>query len=214
MEKQFWFERWENQDIGFHESTVNQYLKKYIQRICPMGGHVFVPLCGKTLDIGWLLDNGYKVTGVELSSKAIDALFSQLQRTPDIKTMGKFIAYSAPGITIYEGDIFDLKQIHLLDVDCVYDRASLVALPEDLRTRYTFHLPTISNYAAQLLITLNYDVSLMKGPPFAITTDDVKRYYSHAYSLTKLETSILPEKLKGKCTVESTAWLITKREGQ
>ncbi|MCW8108529.1 thiopurine S-methyltransferase [Alteromonas ponticola] len=212
MEKQFWIERWESEEIAFHEDTVNTRLIKYIQRICPMGGHVFVPLCGKTLDIGWLLENGYTVTAVELSRKAIEALFAQLQLTPTITTMGKFVAYSAPAITVYEGDFFDLKQIHLLDVDCIYDRASLVALPPELRNRYIQHLPVISSYASQLLITVDYDRSLMDGPPFAITGEDIRSYYAPSFSITALETSALPAKLKGKCEATSSAWLLTKRE--
>ncbi len=211
MDKKFWFDRWEKQDIGFHEDTVNSRLKKFIQRICPLGGHVFVPLCGKTLDIGWLLDNGYKVTGVELSRTAIQALFNQLELTPQVTNVGKFVMYSAANITIYEGDFFDLTQIHLLDIDCVYDRASLVALPSALRERYVKHLPEVSDFAPQLLITLEYDESRLDGPPFAITKHDVHAYYGHAFSLKELDRSTLPEKLKGVCEATSTAWLITKK---
>ncbi len=211
MDKEFWFERWQKQEIGFHENKVNARLKKFIQRICPLGGHVFVPLCGKTLDIGWLLKSGYKVTGVELSRTAILALFEQLELTPALTTVGKFVMYSARNITIYEGDFFDLQQIHLLDIDCVYDRASLVALPPDLRERYVKHLPEVSDYTPQLLITLDYDSSLLAGPPFAIKKKDVYAYYGQAFSLKILESEILPEKLKGKCEATSTAWLLTKK---
>jgi Thiopurine S-methyltransferase (TPMT). len=34
---------------------------------------VLVPLCGKSLDMDWLLDAGYKVFGIELSNIAIQA---------------------------------------------------------------------------------------------------------------------------------------------
>jgi thiopurine S-methyltransferase len=39
---------------------------------------VFLPLCGKTLDIHWLLSNGYPVAGSELGEVAVKQLFSEL----------------------------------------------------------------------------------------------------------------------------------------
>ncbi|MCW8092206.1 thiopurine S-methyltransferase [Alteromonas sp. ASW11-130] len=212
MDKQFWYDRWEKEEIAFHEDTVNPRLTKYIQRISPMGGHVFVPLCGKTLDIGWLLENGYKVTGVELSRTAIDSLFEQLRLSPKVRDMGKFVVHSAAGITIYEGDFFDLKQIHLLEIDCVYDRASLVALPQGLRKQYVTLLPQITSHAPQLLITLHYDITQMDGPPFAITSEDIRTYYQQLFTLTRVETVNMPNKLKGKCEATSTTWLLTKKD--
>jgi hypothetical protein len=38
----------------------------------PEGGRVFLPLCGKTLDIHWLLTGGYRVSGAELRKIAIE----------------------------------------------------------------------------------------------------------------------------------------------
>ena len=66
MEAEFWHERWREQRIGFHLEKVNPTLLRHWPVLNPApGSRVFVPLCGKTLDIGWLLDQGHKVCGID-----------------------------------------------------------------------------------------------------------------------------------------------------
>lgn len=60
METSFWHRRWLNNEIGFHQSEVNPFLLEHFSALqLPPGRRVFVPLCGKTLDIGRLLSQGY-----------------------------------------------------------------------------------------------------------------------------------------------------------
>ena len=62
MEHDFWHDRWESNRIGFHESAPNPLLTEHFPALSvPNSGRVFVPLCGKTLDIGWLLSQGQRV---------------------------------------------------------------------------------------------------------------------------------------------------------
>lgn len=49
---------------------------------------VFVPLCGKSLDIGYLASLGYRVVGVELSELAVEQLFRSLGITPQVTREG------------------------------------------------------------------------------------------------------------------------------
>src|SRR5690606_15848969 len=93
------------------------------------GSRLFLPLCGKTRDIAWLLEGGYRVAGVELSEVAIGVLFEELDLEPAIERSGNLLCYSGPGIDIHVGDIFELTAAQLGDVQAIYDRAALVALP-------------------------------------------------------------------------------------
>ncbi len=55
MDPDFWHERWKNQDIGFHQPDFHALLQKYWPRLeIPAAAPVFVPLCGKSLDMVWL----------------------------------------------------------------------------------------------------------------------------------------------------------------
>src|SRR5438552_2359464 len=109
MEASFWLQRWEKNEIGFHESETNPALVKYFKELSLVkGSRVFLPLCGKTLDIAWLLSNGYRVAGAELSEVAIEQLFMGLDIKPRISGLGKVDHYGAKNLDIYVGNIFDL----------------------------------------------------------------------------------------------------------
>ena len=50
-----WESRWQEDRIGFHLKEVNPYLIKFSDQLLLQNpDRVFVPLCGKTLDLCWL----------------------------------------------------------------------------------------------------------------------------------------------------------------
>ena len=209
MEKSFWRQKWEENNIAFHASEVNPLLVKYFKQLSlANGSRIFLPLCGKTLDIPWLLSNGYRVAGAELSKIAIEQLFVELGVKPKISQVGELAHYSAPNIDIFGGDIFHLSSKILGLVDAIYDRAALVALPEEMRDRYTAHLMEITHKAPQLLICYEYDQSLMEGPPFSVSNEEVNRHYSGSYQLTSLASANVPGGLKGNYAVKENVWLL------
>ena len=212
MDAQFWLERWEENKIGFHEGEANAFLVKYVERLAiSAGSRIFLPLCGKTRDIAWLLSRGYRVAGAELSPLAIEQLFNELGTEAAQSEAGKLKRWSAEGIDIFVGDIFDLSGDALGPVDAVYDRAALVALPEEMRKRYTSHLMEITGLAPQLLITFDYDQNQMEGPPFSIPAAEVERLYRDRYDITKLESRDVAGGLKGQCPATENAWLLSKK---
>ncbi len=209
MQASFWHQRWEENDIGFHESEANSLLRRYFENLnLAKGSRVFLPLCGKTQDLAWLLANGYRVVGAELSELAISQLFREIGIEPAVSRIGALIHYQATDIDIFVGDIFDLSTATLGPVDAVYDRAALVALPENMRNRYTTHLMKITDTAPQLLICYEYDQRQMDGPPFSITTEEVRRHYGDSYHVTLVESQRVPGDLKGQVAAMETAWLL------
>jgi thiopurine S-methyltransferase len=209
MDASFWHQRWEKNDVAFHESEANPLLVKYFKELSFVkGSRVFLPLCGKTLDILWLLSNGYRVAGAELSKIAIEQLFMELGVEPKILGVGGVDHYSAQNIDIFVGDIFHLSSKMLGLVDAIYDRAALVALPKEMRNRYTAHLMEITNKAPQLLICYEYDQSLMEGPPFSISNEEVNQHYRDSYDLTLIASANVPGGLKGKCAAKENVWLL------
>lgn len=209
MDGSFWHSKWERNDIGFHESQANPLLTKHFKALSLVrGSRVFLPLCGKTLDIHWMLAAGYRVAGAELSSIAIDQLFVDLGMTPTIEKVGELHRYSARDIDIFVGDIFQLTGDVLGAVDAVYDRAALVALPADVRNRYCGHLIEMTGTAPQLLICYQYDQSLQEGPPFSISDAEVYQKYGNAYYMTPLERVAVSGGIKGKFPASETVWLL------
>ncbi len=212
MEIDFWLQRWEKKEIGFHLSEANPLLIAHFSALSlPPGSRIFLPLCGKTRDIAWLLANGYRVAGVELSEKAIAELFQELRITPTVTNAGPLTRYSSDGIDIFVGDFFALTAELLGAVDAIYDRAALVALPDSMRAAYTRHLVAVTNNAPQLLICFEYDQNQMPGPPFSVTGAEVHRHYDSDYQLRCLASPDVAGGLKGVCPATETVWLLSRR---
>lgn len=193
MQSNFWHDCWKKGDIGFHEEAVNPSLEKHINRLeQTTDSRIFIPLCGKTGSIRYLLSKGYRVVGIELSEIAVEQLFLELSYQPIITKSGKLIKYEAHKLDVYVGDIFDLNSEQLGKVNAVFDRGALVALPETTRIQYTNRLASITQKSPQLLVVYDYDQSLMEGPPFSIRKDDLLSYYGSEYTITEVESFLCP----------------------
>lgn len=211
MDAQFWHDRWASNEIGFHKSEANPLLVKYVDELSlAEGRRVFLPLCGKTLDIGWLLSRGYRVAGAELSAAAIEQLFVELGVTPTITKVGVLDHYSAPQLDIFVGDIFKVTPELLGPVDAIYDRAALVALPQDMRARYAAHLMALTAHAPQLLISFEYDQQAMEGPPFSVGNDEIRQHYGQRYDIAVLTSLDVPGGLKGRCPATERVYVLRK----
>lgn len=209
MEANFWHAKWANNEIGFHQDEVNPLLREHFDRLAlAAGSRLFVPLCGKTRDIAWLLAAGYRVAGAELSRLAVEQLFAELGVAPQIEQAGPLIRFTAEDLDLYVGDIFELAAGELGQVDAVYDRAALVALPEAMRQRYADHLAALTDRARQLLIAYDYDQSLQNGPPFSVAADEVRHLYGPYYELALLASTEVAGGLRGKCPATEHVWLL------
>jgi len=195
MKINFWNERWEQNEIGFHQSIVSPHLVNYWPSMVSDQAKVFVPLCGKSLDLLWLMEHGHQVVGAECSALAVDSFFkgNNLQHE---KSADKFFSvYKNAHITLFQGDYFHLSKSYLADVKYVFDRAALIALPEEMRRRYSAHMIQLLSTGAQiLLITLAYDQQLMQGPPFSVSEEEVNKLFSVDFSITKLHQQDIIEK--------------------
>lgn len=209
MDASFWHAKWEKNEIGFHLDEVNPLLREHLASLeAASGSRLFLPLCGKTRDIAWLLAAGYRIAGAELSRLAVEQLFAELDVIPEVADAGTLTRFSAPDLDIYVGDIFALTADQLGAIDAVYDRAALVALPEAMRGRYAGHLAALTGRARQLLIAYEYDQRLQNGPPFSVCPDEVRRLYSPQYALTLLASVEVAGGLRGKCPATEHVWVL------
>lgn len=211
MEKHIWLDRWENGQTGFHNNEVNPLLLKHFQELdLPLASRIFLPLCGKTLDIGWLLSKGFCIVGVELSEKAVKELFVELGEEPYVMKDGEHIHYSAENIDIYVGDFFALTPEKVGNVDAVYDRAAIVALPKKMRDDYTKHMLTLAKDVPQLMTTVVYDQSLMNNSPFSVDREELEKHYGEHYSITQLDKIQVQGGLKQVMDIVEYVWLLTE----
>jgi len=214
MEHSFWHSKWQKNEIGFHEPEGNVLLVKYASFLLGDDSsnsslkRIFVPLCGKTRDIGWLLSQDCEVVGAELSEVAVVQLFEELGAKPIVTTTSNGKLYAKDDLTVYVSDIFKLTSSDLGDITGVYDRAALVALPSPLREQYAAHLMAITQCAPQLIISFEYDQNEMPGPPFSVNEKTVDSLYAGDYDIKRLERSVLEGGLKGKVDADNLVFAL------
>lgn len=218
MKPDFWHRRWQNNEIGFHQEQINLHLQSYWPslNIAPPT-RVFVPLCGKSKDMVWLADQGYEVVGVELSTVAVEDFFKENRIEAQIDNTGNFTRYRSEHFTLLAGDFFDLQNTDLDSFAAVYDRASLIAFPPDMRQRYAEHLCSLLPPATRmLLISLTYPEDAMQGPPFSVRESEVRRLFEDAMHVEKVrELDVLHEnprfRKRGLSTLQETVFRLIKK---
>lgn len=190
MEPDFWHERWASNQIGFHEGKPNSFLTRFFPRLeLTSGARIFVPMCGKSVDMLWLAQQGHRVLGVELSSVAVQTFFAENQLTAEQRVQGVFSCWRSGTIEILCGDFFALTAAELSGVTAVYDRAALIALPEAMRKAYARHLEIIlPGSVRHLLITLDYPQEQMQGPPFSVDAAEVQRLFAERHTIEPLDS--------------------------
>lgn len=212
MEKAFWLERWRSGRTAFHEPEPNAHLVGQFDALgLPPGARVFVPLCGKSPDLGWLCAQGCDVVGVEFSDDAVAAAFDALGLAPEPERDGPLTRRRAGALTIYTGDVFALTAEQVGVVDLVYDRAALVALPPATRVRYAAHLADLAPDAAQFQITYEYDQTRMDGPPFAVLGYEIERLYGARYAIAETARRPIVEPLASRVSGDEVARMLTPR---
>jgi len=212
-----WLARWQDNKIGWHVDVVNQSLVDYLELLeLEPGDNVFLPLCGKSIDLIYLSEMGYSVIGVELSPVGVVQFFVDNNLQYVVSEVDGFSLYQSERIKIYCGDYFNLNAGHLLSVSAVFDRASLIALDLDLREKYTVHLTAIIPFDARiLLLTLIYPQHQMSGPPFSVSNSEVESLFSSAFKYRQLhcfnDIENEPKFLRaGVDYVENAAYLLQK----
>ena len=216
MDKSLWIQMWKNAQTGFHLDQVNPLLEKHASSLeLTPNDRVFVPLCGKSLDLVYLLKSNFKVIGIELSPFAIEQFFKTHALNPINRVTGELIAHECGNLTIFEGDYYALNPETVGPFEAIYDRAALIAMPPNAQQQYVDHLLKLSDRKTPiLLITLDYEPLAMAGPPFATPDTQVRRLFSEGYSIQMLQSEdVLEKNLKfksrGLTWLKENVWLIT-----
>ncbi len=154
-------------------------------------GRIFVPLCGKSKDMPWLRSQGHEVLGIELADIAVRAFFAEHDMTPAHTTVAPFEQFSADGYRLLCGDYFALTHETAGPFTAVYDRAALIALPPEMRRDYAAHMTSLAvTDTRMLLVTVEYDTSVISPPPFAVSAREVMALYGDAWAIEDRGTRV------------------------
>ncbi len=209
MENSYWHQKWNAHEIGFNQLQPNQLLQRYCHTLnLQPGDRVFVPLCGKSIDMLWLIQQGYHVIGVELSLMACESFFSDYNLPVKTIQTESHTIFQSENITLYASDFFQLNKALIGDITAVYDRAALIALPATLRRRYVDYLISLLCPSTKiLLITTVYNQSEMPGPPFSVDRNEIETLYGtylHIDLLYDNPIQKIPEHLRKRGLSDAT----------
>ena len=176
MNAEFWHSRWAENRIGFHLNDTNPALTEHWHAVkATRDDRVLVPMCGKSIDLIWLAQRHDNVIGIELSDIAVKAFFAEQLYTPMVSGVGAETVYEFDEITIHCGDFFSAR---VEPVDVVYDRAALIAMPQNMRQMYAERLLALLKESGRiLLVTLDYPQEQLDGPPFSVSKEEVENLF-------------------------------------
>ena len=188
MDPAFWHSRWQEGRIGFHQDRPTPLLVEHWTSLgLAPGSRVFVPLCGKSLDMAWLASQGHRVLGVELSAMAVRPFYDEHGLAPSIEQHPAGDIYRAADVDIVRGDAFALDADTLRDCAGVFDRGALIALPPDMRRRYASELyARLPAGCRGLLVTLEYPAHEKAGPPFSVPEAEVRDLFGRDWRIDVL----------------------------
>jgi len=219
MQPEFWHERWRTGQIGFHQSAVHRSLRRHWSAlgVASRSGGVFVPLCGKSLDLLWLREQGLFVTGVEISATALESFCLENGVPARRRTLARFDVYEAANLQLLRGDFFALTPELLGEVAAIYDRAALISWAPELRAAYAAHIAELTSVGARmLLVTLEYPQSQMAGPPFSVSGEEVAGLFGAHFALEEIaREDILPDEArlrsKGVTQLDEVCYQLVRR---
>ena len=178
-----------------HMPEINPFLQEYFQLLDDgklKGKRIFVPFCGKSLDMKWFYEKGMSVVGVEVSELPAREFFSGNNLEYEVEH-----STTVPHCKIYRHD--DRLCIYLCDIfnldskllggrfDYLWDRGALVAVIHEERELYWNFISSILADNAQGFIELNeFDSTQHTGPPYDFSKDCLARLLGDKYSFKQI----------------------------
>ena len=186
MDSQYWKQKWEKGETQFHLDAPHPMLVRYFSKA--PARKVMVPLCGKSNDLVWLRAQGHEVVGVELSALACEAFFTENKIAFQKRQVGSAVVFQGERVTLWCGDFFEIPKSAWEGCTAVYDRAALIALPEEIRAKYARHIIQNVTQSSMLLVTVEYQSGQLIGPPYSVSEEEIHSLYGKSFEIERLES--------------------------
>lgn len=185
MEISYWQSRWHKGNTGWHMDTVYPPLPTLWKLLdIKSASRVLVPMCGKSLDLYWLTEHSRKVIGVDVSSKAVQAVMQKHSESFSQTTSHNFTIYKSNSLELWKGDFMKLPAEEVTPIDLVYDKASIVALPPEKRPNYAHKIIELCNDSTHILLqTFEYIQEEMTGPPFSVDRKELQQLFGNDFTI-------------------------------
>ena len=206
----YWSERWHQDDAFWHQQEVNAHLLHNLHALdavkatAPPGRRprIFVPLCGASVDMLYLHQQGWHVVGLDAVEQPLRSFVHDhqphLQHVRDVPvSQGSGVVHiAAEHLDLFGVDYFSADVTAALlggAVDAVWDRGSFVAIGVKQREAYVAKvlqlLTARSEQPNWLLNAFDYNLdSAMVAPPHSLPREDIERLLgAHAGRIESLD---------------------------
>ena len=188
-----WTQYWNEGTIGWHRNKVDAFLQKYLKQLCGSKEEsisILVTLCGKSLDLPWLADQGHNVVGCELSELAGKQLFEESNIPFSVLPVGDFKVFSATdkNLKLFIGDFYKITASLTGKFDAIWDHNAFLAINPDDRLRYVEILGSLLVPGGRVLLsTWEYDQSKRNVAPYSLNSEQIKEYFAGMFEVELLE---------------------------
>jgi SAM-dependent methyltransferase len=179
VSKDFWEQRWKDQQTGWDLSQVSPPLKEYIDTISDKNIAILIPGCGNAYEAEYLLNKGFKnVTLIDIAPTLIKKLQDKFAGKP---------------IKVVHGDFFQ----HPGKYDLILEQTFFCAINPSLRKQYVDKCHSLLKTNGKIAGLLFNTVFEKEGPPFGGTKEEYKALFNSKFKLLQFEVcknSIEPRK--------------------
>lgn len=193
MDKDEWVNAWNEGRTNFHRNGPHEFLVQYYDQVnLPENSNILVPMCGKSHDLIWLKEKGHNVFGVEIVNRPCQEFWSDHKLEFQERSIESAQVYEGDRITIINDDFFNFPRESIPEkIDFIFDRAALVALPEEMRKVHYSRIKELSSPGTKILLdSFEYDRQFETRAPYSVSDAEVKAAYSWVSDFQTLLTEV------------------------
>ncbi|NHN27756.1 methyltransferase domain-containing protein [Flavobacterium jejuense] len=169
LNKEYWENRYQNEDTSWDTGSITTPLKEYIDQIKNKDLKILIPGAGNSYEFDYLIANGFKnVYVIDISSHPINKLRS---KNPKFEKQ------------ILIGDFFKHKGAY----DIIIEQTFFCALDPTLRNNYITKMNDLLKPKGKIVgLLFNFPLS-SEGPPFGGSIDEYQNSFSKLFTTKILE---------------------------
>lgn len=205
-----WRKSWQDGDSTFfHSDNLSPIFLKMKEEIINGKDHakVFVPFCGKVLEMKWLAENGHVVVGVEVSEDGIKQFFEENKLpyiTKEIQTVSGTL-YECTDKTmclkLYCCSFYDFKPEVENNFDAVWDSAAFQASNKADRKQYVSIIHSVLKTNGKVFMAVDEFIQKEELP---LDIEEIKNNFDGKFSVEVTDFVDANEEYQSKFKIKGT----------